>query len=636
MSILYRKKISFRVFNSGFCQCLPGYYDDGISFNCKNCQIQCLTCQNTADYCTTCITTRYLEGNICKCDQIFFDNKLEKCSKCDQNCYYCTIDLKNCIECDQSQMRLLDNVTQTCICKPGTTDINFEYQICDITCQTCQNSITNCTSCKILRLLFNNQYSYIAQMIKSVYFVIKLFLHVSTEMIIVDQNRIFKTGNMCICQDGYYEESITLSCKQCDQSCLTCKISPTYCLTCDASYYQQQQNQIFLCSEWKVFKLLIKSQFGCLEQMFLFKRFLFNTFKIYFDPDAQMDIMKLIQKNVHVKLQIILRMRFKLVLNNNNQCNCLDGYYYIGIEMCQLCNLYCNTCYMSSTKCAQCNLTKFFRLLNLNQFFCQNGYYDNGLIICEKRSNQCLACKGKGDYCTSCDPNQNRIDQSVINKCPCSSGFYQDEYENCQRCYLKCQTCNQSKENCINCSYSITSNRQSISQNCICKDGQFDDGIQLDCQKCSTRCKYCLESSTHCLTCFSNLRDTPPICNCKLGFFEKSAQNCEQCENQCLTFEKTPTNCLICKVECDFFQCKICKDSSLNCIICKGDSINIPKCECPEGFQDDLKNESCQVCDGLCKTCNVDGCLSCNSNKILPPEMSCDQPPNSVSHPETP
>ncbi|CAK76765.1 unnamed protein product (macronuclear) [Paramecium tetraurelia] len=48
---------SFRVFNQGICQCLPGYYDDGISPHCHQCQSQCLTCQNNADYCTSCEVT---------------------------------------------------------------------------------------------------------------------------------------------------------------------------------------------------------------------------------------------------------------------------------------------------------------------------------------------------------------------------------------------------------------------------------------------------------------------------------------------------------------------------------------------------------------------------------------------------
>lgn len=31
-------------------------------------------------------------------------------------------------------MKILDDVTKTCICKTGTTEINGVCQICDITC----------------------------------------------------------------------------------------------------------------------------------------------------------------------------------------------------------------------------------------------------------------------------------------------------------------------------------------------------------------------------------------------------------------------------------------------------------------------------------------------------------------------
>ncbi|CAD8189326.1 unnamed protein product [Paramecium pentaurelia] len=704
-----------RTLQNSNCICEFHYFDIGKP-KCQQCNYSCQTCAGLDTNCLSCYpnTFRTLINSQCQCQKGYFDDGSNSiCQECHYSCSQCSSISTKCCSIHRCLLVIVQilimileqklvqnviilvlhviildfNVTQTCICKPGTTDINFECQICDITCQTCQNSITSCTSCKILRLLFNNQCNCIDGTYESGNDKQCLFCNKTCFTCInrddyctscsADQNRIFKTGNMCICQNGYYEESITLNCKQCDQSCLTCKISPTYCLTCDASYNLSLDvlNRC-VCSTGFYFNTSTLKCEGIIIviQLVIFHVKNAKNYRNIFFPDnlscpcidgyyeaffkkcSQCDLSCKTCINQSTKC-LSCELNYFRVLNNNNQCNCLDGYYDIGIEMCQLCNLYCNTCYITSTKCTSCNLTKFFRLLNLNECICQNGYYDNGSLICEKCSNQCLTCKGKRDYCTSCDLNQNRIDQSVINKCPCSSGFYENEYENCQKCHLKCQTCNQSKENCINCSYSITSNRQSISQNCICKDGYFDDGIQLDCQKCSTRCKYCLESSTHCLTCFSNLRDTPPICNCKLGFFENSAQNCEQCENQCLTCEKTPANCLICKegrlskqclcqdgyyvggqplcIQCDF-QCKICKDSSLNCLICEGDRINIPKCECPEGFYDDLQNESCQVCYGLCKTCNVDGCLSCNGNRILSPEMSCDQPPNSVSHPDTP
>ncbi|CAK80488.1 unnamed protein product (macronuclear) [Paramecium tetraurelia] len=683
------KSTSFRVFNQGVCQCLPGYYDDGLSPNCNKCQSSCLTCQNTADYCTSCEATRYLEGNTCPCYSGYFLNNLGKCSKCNQNCVNCTTSSTYCIECDLSLMRILDTTTQTCICKPGTTEINGLCQVCDITCQTCQNSITNCTSCKILRLLSKNQCKCIDGTYESGNDKQCLFCDQSCFTCInqqnyctscsADKNRILLTGNVCICQDGYYEDSVTLSCKPCDKSCLTCKVSPTYCLTCDASYNLSLNNQNrCVCSTGFYFNTTtLKCEacnISCTECKTLTQCLQCETITRYFDSDNLKCPCKDGYFEVNQKKCSICDLSCKTcinsatkclsceptyfrLLNNSNQCICSDGYYDVGIEMCQLCSPYCQTCVKTSTKCTSCNQQQHFRVLNVNQCICQNGYYDNGQVICQTCSNQCLTCQGRKDVCTSCDTNQNRIDQSVINKCPCSSGFYSDENETCQKCHLKCQTCSLSQESCISCSISTNSNRQSISQNCICKDGYYDDGTQIDCQKCAIRCKLCQNSSSNCLTCFSNLREGPPLCNCKIGFFENSSLSCEPCENQCQTCEKNSTNCLSCKegrstkqcvcqdgyyeggqplcVQCSF-SCKTCKDSQINCLSCKGDRINIPTCSCPDGFYDDYVNESCQVCDGLCKTCNIDGCLTCNGNRVLTSEMTCEQPPNSVSHPDTP
>lgn len=42
-----------------------------------------------------------------------------------------------------------------------------------------------------------------------------------------------KPGNICACFDGYFENSITLSCNKCDNSCKTCELIATNCTSCD-------------------------------------------------------------------------------------------------------------------------------------------------------------------------------------------------------------------------------------------------------------------------------------------------------------------------------------------------------------------------------------------------------------------
>ncbi|CAD8190570.1 unnamed protein product [Paramecium octaurelia] len=673
--------ISFRFFNKGVCDCLPGYFDDGVSPDCKKCQISCLTCQNTATYCTSCEQTRYFEGNSCLCNTGYFEIDQVLCEKCDQKCQSCSINAKMCTECDS--MRILNQVTKTCICKPGTTEIDGQCQDCDITCNTCQNSITDCSSCKFLRLLTDNQCNCIDGTYENSNDKQCLYCNKTCQTCINQENycttcsednfRILSLGN-----DGYYEDTVSLDCKPCDSSCLTCNIFPTYCLTCNALYnLSLDASNKCVCSPGFYFNssnlncqacyiqcLECKSYSECIEC---------EDFTRYFDPDNFECPCKDGYYEVTAKKCQLCDYSCRTCqtspteclsceplyhrLLNSNQCICQDGYYDIGIEMCQLCNPICLTCWKSSTQCTSCNQPQQFRLLNLNQCICQSGYYDIGQLVCQKCSNQCLTCQGQQDFCTSCDIYQYRIDQSIINKCPCQQGFYQDINEICQKCHYKCQTCVQKKDNCLSCVQSQTSNRLSISKNCNCKDGYYDNDMQSDCLKCSPQCKLCQNSSKNCLTCYGDLREAPPNCNCKLGYFENLLGICEPCENKCYSCEKTPSNCLSCQEgritqlcicqdgyyergqpHCDqcSFQCKTCKDSSVNCLSCKGDRIKIPICSCPEGYYDDYLNDSCQVCNWLCQTCNLDGCLTCKANRILSPEMSCDQPPGSVSYPDTP
>ncbi|CAD8195626.1 unnamed protein product [Paramecium octaurelia] len=682
------KTISFRVYNQGVCQCLPGYYDDGFSTNCNKCLSSCLTCQNTADNCTSCESPRYLDGTACPCGAGYFVNNLGKCSKCNQNCLNCSLTSTNCTECDSSLMRVLDTATKTCICKSGTTQINGLCQVCDITCQTCLNSIAYCTSCKVLRKLSNNQCKCVDGTYESGSDKQCLFCDQTCQTCInqanycttcaADKFRIFSTGNICVCKDGYYEEALSLDCRPCDSSCLTCKVLPTNCITCDISYnLSLDTTGRCLCSSGYFFNTSTstcemctvlckecKSLSQCLECESITRNFNAVNLKCpckegYYEVNQK----KCSQCNFSCKTcQSLSTNCLSCELTNyrlliSNQCICLDGYYDIGIELCQPCNPICQTCEKTSTKCLSCNQTQNFRLLNLNQCVCQSGYYDSGQLVCQKCSNQCLTCKGRRDFCLSCDINQNRLDQSAINRCPCLTGFYQDINEKCQKCHYKCSTCNLQSDNCVTCFQSSTSNRLSISQNCICKDGYYDDGLQVDCFQCSARCRICQNSSNNCLFCFGNLREAPPTCSCKIGYFENSSLNCEPCDNQCQTCDKTSSNCLTCKEGrytqlcicedgyfeggqplCDkcAFQCKTCQESSINCLSCKGGRINLPLCQCPDGFYDDFQNDSCQPCFWLCETCNLDGCLTCKANRVLSAEMSCDQPPDSVSHLDTP
>ncbi|CAD8214206.1 unnamed protein product [Paramecium octaurelia] len=679
---------SLRILNGNVCQCLPGYYDDGFSANCQKCYDKCLSCINSSSYCTSCEQTRYLDQNQCLCRAGYFDNGASNCIKCDSKCYKCNINSTQCTECDPSGSRILNTNNNTCQCKPGTTEIDGLCQNCDSNCQTCSNAATNCTSCGLMKSLINSQ----CKCIDGTYLsnvdnkcqncnptceicggLDSFCLSCSS-----DKNRIIdNTNHTCICMAGYYEDMVNISCLQCDQTCLTCFGISSYCTKCDSNLNLtlNYQNRC-VCKSGYFFNLTTQQCQGChiscTECLTLTQCLTCELMTRYFESDTSKCLCKDGYYEANQKSCLQCHSSCKTCQTQSNKClsceesnlryfqmnfcPCLDGYYDVGIEMCQKCSDICKTCQENSTKCYSC-YSNHLRVINQNTCTCIPGYFDNGSLICEKCSNSCQTCKNQKDYCTSCDVNQNRLDQSILHKCPCISDFYQDSNEICQKCHIKCSGCVNERNNCLSCKYLQGSNRLTISNQCNCKDGYYDDDIQIICNKCDTRCKTCERDPKNCLKCFSNLRINPPDCQCMNGYFENQYLTCEPCQIQCDTCQTIASNCVTCKVgrinkscdcedgyfeggqplciQCDF-QCQKCKNYATNCLKCKGDRLESPLCRCSDGYYDDFQSINCLKCDYTCKTCTLDGCLSCNGNRILSYQMTCDPPPNSISSLLTP
>ncbi|CAD8161406.1 unnamed protein product [Paramecium octaurelia] len=679
---------SFRILNGKVCECLLGYYDDGYSLNCQQCYYTCLSCINSSTYCTSCEQTRHLDQNQCLCNTGYFEKGLSNCSKCDSNCYNCNLNSKKCTECDKNSLRLLNTNTNTCQCQSGTTEIDGLCQQCNVNCQECLNTITNCTSCVSQKILVNSQCicidgTYLSNLDNKCYSCNStcatcVGLDSFCLTCASDKNRIINvTNHTCNCKAGYYEDTVKISCIQCDQTCLTCFATSSYCTQCDQSLNLtlNQQNRC-VCKSSYFFNIISQQcelcNFTCTECLTQTQCLTCELITRYLDNETSKCLCKdgFYEANQKQCLQCHSSCKTCQMQSNQcltceesnkrlfqmNRCPCLDGYYDVGIEMCQKCNDICQTCQTSSTRCHSC-YENHLRVLNQNSCTCIPGYFDNGKLICQKCSNSCQTCKNQRDYCTSCDINQGRLDQSIIHKCPCISNFYEDSNETCQKCHIKCSGCVNDKNNCVSCKYVQGSNRLTISNQCNCKDGYYDDEVQVICKKCNTRCKICENDPNNCLKCLSNLRIDPPVCHCMNGYFETDQLLCEPCEIQCDTCQTLASNCVTCKqgrlnktcdcedgyfeggqpecIICDF-QCQTCAYYADNCLACKGDRFEIPFCRCQDGYYDDFQTLNCLKCDYTCKTCTLDECLSCNGNRILSDQMTCDPPPNSISSLLTP
>lgn len=107
------------------CACIDGYYDDGSSADCIQCQYSCLTC-NDGTSCLTCDSSKYRSfsstTNLCKCMNRYYDDGTSTtlCSACDPTCLTCLGPLNtDCLGCNAGSYRIYDSTTHGCICDTG-------------------------------------------------------------------------------------------------------------------------------------------------------------------------------------------------------------------------------------------------------------------------------------------------------------------------------------------------------------------------------------------------------------------------------------------------------------------------------------------------------------------------------------
>ncbi len=83
-----------------------------------------------------------------------FKDSKEECEKCSTNCLTCEFTADYCTSCQNSKAKNLTLKNNVCIeknaCDKGMfyNESNKQCHFCDITCKSCHGSLqTNCTSC---------------------------------------------------------------------------------------------------------------------------------------------------------------------------------------------------------------------------------------------------------------------------------------------------------------------------------------------------------------------------------------------------------------------------------------------------------------------------------------------------------
>ena len=406
---------------------INGYYQDTLTQTCEACDASCKTCSGSAaTNCLSCYSGKYLltANNSCvSCDVVgyFQDAGTQTCKACDSSCKTCSgSSAMNCLSCYSGKFFLASNNSCVSCNEDGyyQNTIAQTCDTCDLSCQTCSGSAaTNCLTC------YTGQY-------------------------------LLAANSSCVsCDvDGYYQDTLTQTCKACDASCNTCSGSTaTNCLSCPTGkYLLTANNSCVSCNVDGYYQDTLTQtckacDAGC---------------KTCSGPSA-------------TDCLTCYSGTYLLSLNNSCvSCN-VDGYFAdTSTQTCQSCDPSCKTCTGSSdTSCLSCYSGKYWLSLNNSCVDCSiNGYFiDVSTQACIACDPSCQTCSGSSaTNCLSCFSGKYMLEQN--NSClSCDvDGYYQDtSTQTCQTCDSSCKTCTGSTaSNCLSCYSGMQLNQ---SNSCINK-----------------------------------------------------------------------------------------------------------------------------------------------------------------------
>ena len=318
-------------------------------------------------------------------------------------------------------------------------------------------------------------------------------------------------------------------------------------------------------------------------------------------------------------------------------------------------------------------------VLIANQYYC----YDNGggltrsCLACGERdnSNKCTQCVGSEVLDTSgpvvdvlgydqgvcrasdCTAGQDNCQVCSGDNCTtCDTNYTPDGSGECQlQCSVpqNCTTCSGTATTCTSCSGSYFLEGSTCITNCPA--GKYGKTSTNTCESCNGDCKTCQEAgASDCTSCYPGkaLHLNQCLLTCPNGFFEQGGV-CTQCDSSCASCSGSATTCTSCSGvrfleasscliscpngkygetstnTCDSCNgdCKTCQGpSSSQCTSCfTGKSLHSNQClsSCPSGFYDNIG--ICTSCDPSCITCSgsPEACMSCPQDKRLSSSNEC-------------
>ncbi|KAL4449624.1 hypothetical protein ABPG74_007447 [Tetrahymena malaccensis] len=525
--------------STGNCQCLSGFFDDGSSVQCVQCNYTCKQCNNQNE-CSLCDNTKFRQlkpPSQCECQPGYYDDGANQiCQQCPYNCQQCQIQGSKviCTACNTNGTFRQND--QMCSCSSGYYDSGqLTCSQCEKGCSSCdqtgkcqnncpQNCIfcdspTVCTRCKPLTYLVNQQ--------------------CQTQ-----------------CNSNQYADDSQQICVPCPNFCDKCSLDPKKCQQCASNFVLYQDTCMSSCPDGS-----------------------------YKDSN---NICQSCQQNCSQCDSSIICKQCKdgFYLYQNQQClaNCPDGYYNDSNNNCKQCQSNCIQC-NSTGICSKCQ-DGFYSYLNQQCLKnCPNNYYpEEQSKTCQKCIINCDKCSSS-NQCNQCVQNFYLInDSQCLSDCP--QQYYKDSSKNiCISCLLNCIQCN-NINSCQLCKsgYYLLNNSSCVQK---CPDGYFEEASQNICLLCSTSfCQKC-SNQNECLECKKNyfLKEAQCVSKCGQGFLIQNntciackAKNCQFCDKQI-------DQCSSCQDRFEFFQSE--------CVLkCQNNQIRDEKGSCFEQNQYKLEQKS--------------------------------------------
>jgi proprotein convertase subtilisin/kexin type 5 len=562
----------------------------------------------------------------------YFKTQNNSWGKCDIACNGCT-DATNCISCNNAGKYFHKESTPN-ICtniQPGYFQFENKWKLCDISCETCDQSEKYCTKCKLgyFPLEDNAQQCFLKTASPARY-------------IFDETNKIHK---------------------RCHISCDLCRDKPDFCLYCNkiGKYYNTQKepnkctNTIpvnhFFDTNNEMYLTCDISCIGCKE----------NSKKCDICNQSDTDPTK----------------NYYPLRDNQNDCrlNPTNTYYLNTSDyIFDKCDISCFNCINQANFCLGCN-EKYYKMYNnINKCvdICPDKTWSNNPIMtCSPCDISCGKCKDATKYCLSCADNYFPLEDN-INSCfdICPVKYVKDDIKKiCKKCPYGCDKCTLDKK-CLECSETFLLNKLNSLCFKFCEKTYWPNTVNKICENCVSPCNEC-SSLNNCNSCVVNFYLLPdltiennclPEINSPPGYFgnkinnkfERCKKECKSCTsldkcnscfdsysymdktNECL--EKCPEKFYsLSKQNYSFnlgFSLKTCEKCEVGCLTCETfekcsscesgyyymESENKCYNQCPDGYYNNKNENMCSKCHLTCMTCknnDESSCLTCDKLKEL-------------------